>query len=92
MLGFVFGIQNFAYPVEIEIGYLVVAFPAQIDPCRAFVRVVPNADNPCFIFGFHAHSFLNVDSAEKPRLLAKFWRDAAGNAHGVASDSPPAIR
>jgi hypothetical protein len=36
----------------------VVAFPTQIDSCRAVVRIIANAQNRCFNFGFHAHSFL----------------------------------
>jgi hypothetical protein len=34
MLGFSFRIQDIAQLIESKIGYLVLAFPAQINPCR----------------------------------------------------------
>ena len=59
MLGFTFRIQDLAQFIEVEIGYLVVAFPPQVNSCRAFVRVFANAQNRCLNFGFHSRSFLS---------------------------------
>ena len=58
MLGFIFGIQDLAQFIDVEIGYLVIAFPAQVNSRRAFVRVFVNAHNRCFNSSFHAYSFL----------------------------------
>jgi hypothetical protein len=35
LIGFIFRIQNPAQFIELEIGYLVPAFPAQVDSSRA---------------------------------------------------------
>ena len=54
LVGLIFRIQDRAQFFEGEVGYLVLAFPAQVNSCRAVVRVFSNAHNRCFNFGFHA--------------------------------------
>ena len=51
---FIFRIQDRAQFFEGKIGYLMFAFPTQINPCRPVVRIFANAHNSCFNFGFHA--------------------------------------
>jgi hypothetical protein len=51
---FTFRIQDRAQFFEGKIGYLMFAFPTQINPCRPVVRIFANAHNSCFNFGFHA--------------------------------------
>jgi hypothetical protein len=74
MLGFIFGIQNLAQFIDVEIGYLVVAFPAQVNSRRAFVRVFVNAHNRCFNYSFHAYKNRHLfDAVYAVRIFERYF-------------------